>query len=70
MAAPPSVATSGTDNSERLAWPSGSFAGIAFIKKVFEDVSNELERKVLECIGGPMEQPGHVCFRGEAHRER
>lgn len=37
VAALPSVATGGTDNGELLGWPSVTFAGIASIKKVFEE---------------------------------
>ena len=59
------VTTGGTDNSELLGRLFGSFSGIASIEKVFEEVPDELECKVFECVGGPMEQFEDVCFRIE-----
>lgn len=65
-----SVATGGTDNSELLWQFSGSFSRVAPIEKVFKQISNKLERKVLECIGGSMEQFKHVCFGIELDKGR
>lgn len=58
-----SVTTGGTDNRELLGRFSGSFPGITSVEKVFEKVPNELECKVLECVGGPVEQFKYVFFR-------
>lgn len=63
-----SVTTGGTDNRELLGWFSGSLPGIASIEKVFEEVPNELECKVLECVGGPVEQFKYVFFRIELNK--